>query len=35
VGLNFYAISDRDAPDSGRANANKSFDPDENVIHLE
>jgi hypothetical protein len=31
----FYAISNRGAPDSSRENANKSFGPNENVIHYE
>jgi hypothetical protein len=35
VRFNFYAISNRSTPDSSRENANKSFGPDENVIHLE
>jgi hypothetical protein len=32
---NFYAISNLGTPDNGRENANRSFRPDENVIHIE
>lgn len=35
VRFDFDAVPDRGAPNSSRENADKSFDPDENVIHLE
>src|SRR5271169_1618296 len=35
VRFNFHAVSDRGTADSSRENADNSFGPDENVLHLE
>ncbi len=35
VRFDFYAISNCSAPDSGRKYANRSLDPNKNVMHFE